>query len=96
MNNPQTVVGKVWKKMEADFPVANELEEEVRRQANEWKSSAFDRDTSFYQQYCSSHPCSSINTENNILVGLYRKRDIEQLLLSDSMEITTREATLRK
>ena len=41
MNNPQTVVGKVWKKMEADFPVANELEEEVRRQANEWKTLSF-------------------------------------------------------
>ena len=41
MNNPQTVVGKVWKKMKADFPVANELEEEVRRQANEWKTLSF-------------------------------------------------------
>ena len=30
-SNVQTVIGKVWKKMEADFPPADELEEEVRR-----------------------------------------------------------------
>ena len=30
-SNVQTVIGKVWKKMEADFPPVDELEEEVRR-----------------------------------------------------------------
>ena len=29
MSTAQTAVGKVWKKMKADFPAANELEEEV-------------------------------------------------------------------
>ena len=39
-NNSQTAVGRVWKKMEVDFPAANELEE-VERQANEWKILSF-------------------------------------------------------
>ena len=31
-NTAQTALGKVWKKMKADFSVTDELEEEVRRQ----------------------------------------------------------------
>ena len=34
-NTVETAVGKVWKKMKADFPKAYELQEEVMRQANE-------------------------------------------------------------
>ena len=37
-----------------------------------------------------------INIENDILVGLYRKRDIEQLSQNDRNEISSREATLKK
>ena len=37
----QTAVGKVWKNMKADFPVADEPEEEVRRQTNKWKTLSF-------------------------------------------------------
>ena len=34
-NTSQTVVGQVWKKMNVDFPTADELEEVVRRPASE-------------------------------------------------------------
>ena len=37
-NTAETAVGKVWKKMKADFPEAYELQEEVRRQESEWKT----------------------------------------------------------
>ena len=37
-----------------------------------------------------------INIENDILVGLYRKRDIEQLSQNDRNEISSRESTLKK
>ena len=37
----QTAVGKVWKKMETNFPAVDKLEEEVRRQANEWETLSF-------------------------------------------------------
>ena len=37
-----------------------------------------------------------INTENDMLVGLYRKRDLWQLAQSDHKEIASRGATLRK
>ena len=37
-----------------------------------------------------------INIENNILVGLYCKRDIGQLSQNDRNEISSREATLKK
>ena len=37
-NVAQTAVGKVWKKMKTDFLVADELEEEAKRQANEWET----------------------------------------------------------
>ena len=37
-----------------------------------------------------------INIENDILVGLYRKRDIGQLSQNDRNEISSREATLKK
>ena len=37
-----------------------------------------------------------INTENDVLVGLYWKQDLGQLSQSDRKEITSREATLRK
>ena len=55
-NRSRTAVGKVWKKMKADFFAADELEEVVRRrQANKWKTLSFakklstlDRSTSFY------------------------------------------------
>ena len=40
-NTAQTAVGKVWKNMKADFPVADEPKEEVRRQANKWKTLSF-------------------------------------------------------
>ena len=38
----------------------------------------------------------NVNTVNDILMGLYRKRDLGQLSQSDHAEITSREATLRK
>ena len=132
--------------MKADFPVANELEEEVRRQAKEWKTLSFTKkskmndfwskavqknnltneslptisqettervsinDKTNPQPSKETPPTNNtaaptpaqeeikqkINTENDILVGLYRKWDVEQLSLSDSKEITAREATLRK
>ena len=34
----QTAVRKIWKKMKPDFPAVDELEEEVKRQANEWET----------------------------------------------------------
>ena len=37
-----------------------------------------------------------INIENDILAGLYRKRDLGQLSQSDRKEITSRETTLKK
>ena len=37
-----------------------------------------------------------IITENDILVGLYQRRDLLQLSQSDRKEITTRQETLRK
>ena len=37
-----------------------------------------------------------INTENNILVGLYQKRDLGQLSQGDCKEIRSRETTPRK
>ena len=37
-----------------------------------------------------------INYENDILVGLYRKRDIGQLSQNDQNEISSRETTLKK
>ena len=37
-NASQTTIEKVWKKMKADFHAVDELEEVVRRQANEWKT----------------------------------------------------------
>ena len=37
-NTSQTVVGKISKKMRADFPAADELGDVVRRQTNEWKT----------------------------------------------------------
>ena len=40
-NTSQTAVGKVWKKIKSDFPEAHELEEVVRRHANEWKTLSF-------------------------------------------------------
>ena len=40
-NTSKTAVGKVWKKMNADFPAADQLEQVVRRQANEWKTLSF-------------------------------------------------------
>ena len=40
-NAAQPAVGKVWKKMKTDFPAADELEEEVKRQANKWKTLLF-------------------------------------------------------
>ena len=40
-NASQTAVEKVWKKMKADFHAVDELEEVVRRQANEWKTLQF-------------------------------------------------------
>ena len=40
-NAAQTAVGKVWKKMKADFTAADELEKEVKRQANKWKTLSF-------------------------------------------------------
>ena len=40
-NTSQTAVGNVWKKTKADFPAADELQEEVRRQANKWKTLSF-------------------------------------------------------
>ena len=40
-NAAQPAVGKVWKKMKTDFPAADELEEEVKRQANKWKTLSF-------------------------------------------------------
>ena len=40
-NTSQTAVGKVGKKMKADFPVADELEKVMSRQANEWKTLSF-------------------------------------------------------
>ena len=36
-NIAKTVLGKVWKKMKADFSATDELKEDVRRQANESK-----------------------------------------------------------
>ena len=41
-NTSRTAVGKVWKKMKADFFAPGELEEVVRRrQANKWKTLSF-------------------------------------------------------
>ena len=40
-NTSQIAIGKVWNKMKAYFPAADELEEVVRRQANEWKTLSF-------------------------------------------------------
>ena len=40
-NATQIAVGKVWKKMKVDFPAAYELQKEVRRRANEWKTLSF-------------------------------------------------------
>ena len=40
-NTSQTILGKVWKKMKANFPEADELEEVVKRQAKEWKTLPF-------------------------------------------------------
>ena len=40
-NTSQTALVKVWKKIKADFPEADELEEVVRTQANEWKILSF-------------------------------------------------------
>ena len=40
-NTSQTAVGKVWKKLKADFPAADDLEEVVRRQTSEWKTLSF-------------------------------------------------------
>ena len=40
-NAAQTAVGKVWKKMKADFPAADELEEEMKSQANVWETLSF-------------------------------------------------------
>ena len=37
-----------------------------------------------------------INIENDILVGLYRKRDIGQLSQNDSNVVSSREVTLKK
>ena len=37
-----------------------------------------------------------INIENDILVGLYRKRDMGQLSQNDRNEISSREATFKK
>ena len=40
-NAAQTAVGKVWKKMKADFPAADEIDEEMKRQANKWETLSF-------------------------------------------------------
>ena len=40
-NISKITVGKVWKKMNADFPAADQLEEVVRGQANESKILSF-------------------------------------------------------
>ena len=40
-NTAQTAVGKVWKKMKVDFPAVDELEEEVKGQANKWETLSF-------------------------------------------------------
>ena len=40
-NIAKTVLGKVWKKMKADFSATDELKEDVRRQANESKILSF-------------------------------------------------------
>lgn len=40
-NAAQTVVGNAQKKMKADFPADDELEGEVKRQANKWETSSF-------------------------------------------------------
>lgn len=37
-NTALTAVGKFWKEMKADFTANDELEEEVRKQVNEWKT----------------------------------------------------------
>ena len=37
----KTAVEIFWKKMKADFPAADEIEEVVRRQVNEWKTLSF-------------------------------------------------------
>ena len=37
----KTAVEKFWKKMKADVPAADEIEEVVRRQVNEWKTLSF-------------------------------------------------------
>ena len=48
-NTAQTVLGKVWKKMKADFSATDELEEEVRRQANESKILSFTKKSKMTQ-----------------------------------------------
>ena len=40
-NAAQTVVGNAQKKMKADFPADDELEGEVKRQANKWEILSF-------------------------------------------------------
>ena len=37
-NTAQVTVAKIWKKMKMDFSTANELDAEVKRQSNEWKT----------------------------------------------------------
>ena len=44
-NTAQVTVPKIWKKMRMDFSTANELDAEVKRQSNEWKTMSFTKKT---------------------------------------------------
>ena len=95
--------------MQADFPATVELEEEVRREANDWKTLSFTKKskiTDFWSKAIQKKKSKSDkrltpnykskNNKSDILVRLCRKRDVGQLSQSDLKEITSREATLRK
>ena len=47
-NTAQVTVAKIWKKMKMDFSTANELDAEVKRQSNEWKTLSFTKKTKLH------------------------------------------------
>ena len=49
-NTALIAVGKFWKEMKADFPANDELEEEVRKQVNEWKTKKESKTTDIWSK----------------------------------------------
>ena len=91
-NASQFVVGKVWKKMRAGFPTANELEEVARRQAKEWKTLSFTKKSKITDFWSKAVQKIKSKVANESLPTMYQETT-ESVTINDKTNLNLRQNT---